>query len=48
MKDVGLLLLGIWLVATGLKSVAHLSFQYDAIVLGVLAMVAGVLVLVKR
>lgn len=40
--------LGIWLVLTGLTQLADLSFKYDHIVHGVLALVAGVLVLVRK
>ena len=48
MKNIGLLLLGIWLIATGLRSVVHLSFAYDTLVFGVLAIAAGVLILLRR
>lgn len=48
MKNLGMLLLAIWLIATGLKSVVALSFVYDRIVFGALAIVAGVLLLMRR
>ncbi len=48
MRNLGMLLLAIWLIATGLKAVLSLSFQYDFIVLGIVAIVAGVLILIKR
>jgi hypothetical protein len=48
MKDVGLLLLGLWLVASGLQSVIGLHFQYDHLVLGILAVAAGALVMLRR
>jgi hypothetical protein len=48
MKNVGTLLLGVWLVATGLKSVIRLNFDYDWLVLGILALVSGVLLILKR
>jgi hypothetical protein len=48
MKQLGMLLLGIWLIATGLQTVAGLHFNYDHMVFGVLGIVAGVLILVRR
>lgn len=48
MRNIGLLLLAVWLIATGLKGVAQLSFAYDSVVLGALAIVAGVLILIRR
>jgi hypothetical protein len=48
MKNLGMLLLSIWLIASGLKAVINLGFQYDYMVLGVLGIVAGVLLLLKR
>jgi hypothetical protein len=48
MRNLGTLLLGTWLVASGLKSVVRLSFQYDHIVLGALAIAAGVLLVLRR
>ena len=40
--------LGAWLVLTGLNSVINLNFQYEKMVLGVLALVAGVLVILRK
>ena len=40
--------LGTWLVLTGLNSVISLNFQYEKMVLGVLALVAGVLVILRK
>lgn len=40
--------LGAWLVLTGLNSVISLNFQYEKMVLGVLALVAGVLVILRK
>lgn len=48
MKNIGLTLLGIWLIAVGLKSLVHLSFAYDTVVFGVLAAVAGILIILRR
>jgi hypothetical protein len=44
----GNIFLGIWLVLQGLIELLNLSFRYDDLVVGVLALVAGVLVLVRK
>ena len=48
MKNLSNLLLGIWLIAWGLKNVIGLSFHYDYVVLGVLAIAAGICTILKR
>ncbi|MFL6623080.1 MAG: hypothetical protein ACJ8KA_04640 [Sulfurifustis sp.] len=48
MKGIGTLLLGIWLIGTGLRAVAHLTFAYDTVIYGALAIAAGVLLLLRR
>jgi uncharacterized membrane protein HdeD (DUF308 family) len=48
MKNIGLTLLGVWLIAVGLKSIIHLSFAYDTVVFGALALVSGILIVVRR
>lgn len=48
MKNFGMLLLAVYLLLVGLKSVLSLSFQYDHVVLGVVAIVTGVLLLMKK
>ena len=40
--------LGTWLILYGLDSVIGLSFRYESMVMGILALVAGVLVLVRK
>ncbi len=40
--------LGAWLLLSGLAAIANLSFKYDDMVMGVLALVAGVLVILRR
>ena len=47
-KNLGILLLGIWLIATGLIPLLHLSFEGLWMVMGVLAIAAGALILVGR
>lgn len=48
MKNVGMLLLGVWLIAMGLRGAINLSFQHDALIFGILAIAAGVLIILKR
>jgi hypothetical protein len=48
MKNLGNLLLAAWLILWGLKSVIGLNFNYDYMVLGILAIVAGVFVAIRR
>ena len=48
MKNYGMLLLAIYLIATGLKMLIGLSFQYDYVVFGALAIAAGVLLIMKK
>ena len=39
--------LGAWFVLHGLSSLIRLNFQYESTVMGVLALVAGVLVILR-
>lgn len=48
MNRVGMLLLGIWLILSGLMPLLHIRFQGSGLVLDVLAIVAGVLILIRR
>jgi hypothetical protein len=48
MKNLGTLLLAIWLIVWGLKSMIGLSFHYDYVILGALAVAAGVMLILKR
>ena len=48
MKDVGMLLLAIYLIVMGVKGIFGLTFPFDAMVLGVLATVSGVLLILKK
>jgi hypothetical protein len=48
MKNVGMIVLGVWLVLTGLIDIADLKFKYDEIVTGAVALVAGILILMRR
>lgn len=47
-KDLGMLLLSIWLILTGLIAILHLSFTGEDIVMAILAIAAGILLLLRR
>ncbi len=47
-RSVGMLLLAIWLILTGLFSLFSLSFVGLSEILGILALAAGVLILLGR
>ena len=42
MKNLGLLVLAVWLIATGLQDIVELRFRYDEIVLGAIAVPGAV------
>lgn len=48
MKQLGLTLAGVWLLATGLIELLHVRFEYRALVMAGLAVVAGLLLVVQR
>ena len=48
MKNIGMLLLAIWLIVFGLTRAIGLNFAYDNLVIGVLAIIAGVMLILKR
>jgi len=47
-KNLGMLLLGIWLIASGLTPFVHISVANIGLVLSLLGVVAGVLILLGR
>ena len=47
-KNLGLLLLGVWLLFHGLAEVVHLSFSGLGTVMAIIAIVAGALIIVGR
>ena len=47
-KNLGLLLLGIWLVVYGLRQLVDFSFSGLQTVMAILAIVAGALIIVGR
>lgn len=47
-KNLGMLLLAIWLILTGLMPLLNLSFQGVGTIMAILAIAAGVLLLIGR
>ena len=47
-RKLGMLLLAIWLILTGLIPLLHLSFEALPFVMAILAIAAGVLILLER
>jgi hypothetical protein len=47
-KNLGMLLLGIWLIVGGLVAVLGLSFAGLPVIMAILAIAAGVLILIGR
>ena len=47
-KNLGLLLAGIWFIVTGLNAFLKLSFEGYGVVMAILAIVAGVLLVLAR
>jgi hypothetical protein len=47
-KNLGMLLLGIWLIATGLIPLLNISFSGLGILMAVVAIAAGALIIVGR
>lgn len=48
MTNLGMLLLAIYLIVVGVKTVLGITFPFDHVILGLLAVVAGVLLLIKE
>ena len=47
-RNLGMLLLGVWLIATGLIPLLNVSFSGLGTIMAVLAIAAGVLIIVGR
>jgi hypothetical protein len=47
-KNLGMLVLGIWLIATGALAFVHINFANTGLVLSALALAAGILILLGR
>jgi len=48
MRQTGTILLSAWLIVTGLQGVADLHFRYDNIALGALAIVTGIVLIMRK
>jgi hypothetical protein len=47
-RNLGRVLLGIWLILTGLLPLLNINIPYSGIILAVLAIAAGILILIGR
>jgi hypothetical protein len=47
-KTLGMILLGIWLIITGLIPLLHFNFQGLSLIMAVLAIATGVIILLGR
>lgn len=47
-RRIGWVLLGLWLILTGLLALIDLTFEAQALLMGLLALVAGALILLDR
>jgi uncharacterized membrane protein HdeD (DUF308 family) len=47
-RRAGIIVLAIWLILTGLIQIFNISFTGEALIMGILAIVAGVLLLIER
>jgi hypothetical protein len=47
-KNLGMILLGLWLIMTGLIPLLHFNFQGLPVVMAIFAVVAGVMILFGR
>jgi hypothetical protein len=47
-KNMGMLLLGLWLILSGLLPLANLGFSAIGIIMHILAIAAGVLIMIGR
>lgn len=47
-KNLGMMLLGVWLVLTGLVGLFALTFAGLGVILGILALAAGILILIGK
>jgi hypothetical protein len=48
MRNIGLVLLGVWLILHGLASIIDLHFDGLPLVMGILALISGILIILKR
>lgn len=48
MRHIGMILLGVWLILHGLISIIDLHFNGLPLLMGILALVAGILIILRR
>ena len=48
MRSIGFILLAVWLVLTGLMAITSFKFESSALIMGLLALAAGVLLVVEQ
>ena len=48
MKNIGLVLLGVWLLLHGLIQIINLHFSGLPVLMGVLAIISGVLIILRK
>ena len=47
-QNLGMLLLSVWLILNGLIALLGLSFQGLSLLMGILALIAGILIVLRR
>ena len=47
-KNIGLLVAGIWFILSGLIAILHLQFEGLHIIMGLLALIAGICLVIAR
>ena len=47
-KNLGMILLAVWLIANGLLLLLDIQFPYSSILLALLGLAAGIMILLKR
>jgi hypothetical protein len=47
-RSIGMILLAVYLILAGLVGLANLNFAYQGVIMGVLALLAGVLLLIGK
>ncbi len=48
MKNIGMMVLAVWMIGTGLRTVIDINFQNDDLVFGLVAIAAGILIIMRR
>ncbi|HEY3487436.1 MAG TPA: hypothetical protein VGL10_05170 [Gammaproteobacteria bacterium] len=48
MRNIGMVLLGVWLILSGLISIIGLSFNGLPLLMSILALAAGICIILKR